>query len=163
MDEGVKKILSEGLSSGYVGKTERISVDRNGFPFEASTYNGPEGHYHDQWAAHRTGGGQEMVEIGGKKYTRVYAGGTIFTEELQKLGIPEGEENVNKRLVKFINSISASSTRLDQDVSAKDGKWDYSYKVMDREDRVPVILGKEEIRYVDTLVFVHYHIMCPVE
>ena len=57
----IKNILAKGLGEGYVGKSIRGKADRAGFQLETSEYQGPEGKYHDEWAAHQNGGGQELV------------------------------------------------------------------------------------------------------
>jgi hypothetical protein len=87
MSKDIDAILSKGLLKGYVGKSVRGSVNRAGFNLETSDFEGPEGRYHDEWMADFNGGGQELVETPkGEKGTRVYAGGTLAKEELEKLG-----------------------------------------------------------------------------
>jgi len=160
MDAKIKSILSKGLGEGYVGKSTRGQVDRAGFTLETSGYSGPEGKYHDEWAAHQNGGGQELAETpGGEKATRVYAGGSLSDEELGKLGIT-GKDVIGK-LVFFVNK-SDVRTRLDEDIELTEGDWKYLHKVLKSVKEIPVHVSQESITYRDTLVFVHFHINSPV-
>src|SRR3989339_353620 len=96
MKTATKKILAKGLGEGYVGKSIRGKVDRAGFQLETSGYQGPEGKYHDEWAAHQNGGGQELVEdVDGEKATRIYAGGTLEEGNLTSLGLT-GKDVIGK-------------------------------------------------------------------
>lgn len=153
-------ILAKGLLEGYVGKSVRGSVVRAGFNVETSDYRGPEGRYHDEWAADFNGGGQELVEAAnGEKATRVYAGGTLAAFELQKLGL--SKKDVIGKLIFFVNKLQ-EGTRLDEDAEMVDGEWKYTYKVLKSVKEIPIDVGEEEIRYKENLVFVHYHIISPV-
>jgi len=155
-----KKILTKGLLQGYVGKTVQGSVDRAGFSLKTSDYSGSEGVYHDEWAADFNGGGQELtLTPNGEKATRVYAGGTLAKEELEKLGLTK--KDVIGKLVLFINKLG-DGTRLDANAGAEEGPWKYTYKVLKSVKEIPVDLGEEQIRYEGQLVFVHYHILSPV-
>lgn len=152
--------MAKGLLEGYVGKSVRGSVIRAGFDLETSDYSGPEGKYHDEWAADFNGGGQELVETdSGEKATRVYAGGTLAAEELQKLGLTK--KDVIGKLVFFVNKLQ-DGTRLDENAEMADGEWIYTYKVLKSVKEIPLDVGEEEIRYKENLVFVHFHIISPV-
>jgi len=160
MDKETKDILAKGLGEGYVGKSVRGQVDRAGFILETSDYNGPEGRYHDEWAAHQNGCGQELTETpDGKKATRVYGGGTPSDEELAVFGI-NGKEVIGK-LFFFVNQLG-DKTRLDTDIESVDGDWSYSYKIMKSVNEIPLSVGDEEIKYKGNLVFIHFHINSPV-
>lgn len=160
MEKGSKAILAKGLLEGYVGKSIRGSVERSGFSLETSDYKGPEGRYHDEWAADFNGGGQELTETeSGKKATRVYAGGTLSADKLQELGLTK--KDVIGKLVTFVNQLG-DGTRLDVDAEVEEGSWKYTYKVLKSVKEIPVDVGEEEIRYNDNLVFVHYHVVSPV-
>lgn len=149
----IKKILSTGLYGGY-GASNYGKTTRAGFALDSSDYSGPEGKYYDEWAAHQNGGGQELVEIAdGEKATRVYAGGSLDPEALQKLGITEGEVLTE---AKYFLKTLGTKTRLDEDVELEHGKYKYSYRVIKRVEEIPVLVGEEEIRFDDSLVFVHY-------
>lgn len=129
---------------------------------DSSDYSGEEGRYHDEWAAHQNGGGQELVEDkDGEKATRVYAGGSLDPEELKKLGLTA--DDVSGELGFFLKTLGRK-TRLDEDVSLEHGEFRYSYRVIKNVSEIPVLVGEEEIKYGDSdaLVFVHYHINSPV-
>lgn len=159
MKTEIKKILGTGLSGGY-GSSNYGKTTRAGFALDSSDYSGPEGRYHDEWAAVQNGGGQELVEItGGEKATRVYAGGSLAPELLQKLGLTEAD--VSEKLTFFLRKLG-DKTRLDEDVELVEGRWKYSYKIMKSVKEIPVIVGEEEIRFGDSLVFIHYLIYSPV-
>lgn len=161
MDNGSKKILAKGLLEGYVGKTIRGSITRAGFELATSDYEGPEGKYHDEWVADFNGGGQELtITPSGEKATRVYAGGIPSKEVLEKMGLTK--KDVIGKLVLFVNQLG-DKTRLDEEAEAFEGDWKYSYKVLRKVEEIPLDLGAEEIRYNDSLVFIHFHILSPVK
>lgn len=161
MDIGIKKILSKGFGEGYVGKSVREQTGRAGFKLETSDYKGSEGKYHDEWAARQNGGGQELVEnIDGEMATRVYAGGTLGSDELNKFGLTD--KDVIGKLIFFVNKLG-DKTRLDEDAELTDGDWVYKYKVMKAVKEIPVCVGEEDILYKGNLVFVHFHINSPVK
>ncbi len=160
MDKVSKAILAKGLLEGYVGNSVRGSAVRAGFNLSSSDYEGPEGKYHDEWAADFNGGGQELtLTPQGEKATRVYAGGTLSAEKLEKLGLTKKE--VIGKLVYFVNRLG-DKTRLDEEAQDSDGDWKYTYKVLKKVEEIPLDLGAEEIRYKDLLVFIHFHIISPV-
>jgi len=159
MKAKIKKILGVGLSGGY-GSNNYGKIARAGFELDSSDYLGSEGRYHDEWAARQNGGGQELVEdADGEKATRVYAGGSLDKEALQKLGLTD--EDVSTELKFFLKELGAK-TRLDEAVELEHGKFMYSYRVIKRVTEIPALVGEEEIRYGNSLVFVHYHINSPV-
>ena len=161
MKQEIKNILAKGLGEGYAGENIRRKIERSGFPVETSDYKGPEGIYHDEWAAHQNGGGQELVEtLDGEKATRVYAGGSLAEEELEKLGLTE--KDVIWKLVSFVKQLG-DKTRLDTNVKRKEGDWSYSYKVMKSVKEIPVDVAEEDIKYKGNLVFIHFHINSPVK
>ena len=155
----IKKILGTGLSGGY-GSSNYGKTTRAGFELDLSDYIGPEGRYHDEWAAHQNGGGQELAETpNGEKVTRVYAGGSLDQEALQKLGLTDDE--VSAELKYFLKTLG-DKTRLDEGIELEHGKYRYSYRVIKSVEEIPVLVGEEEIKYDNSLVFVHYHINSPV-
>ena len=101
-----------------------------------------------------------IVTPRGEKATRVYAGGTLTKEELEKMGLTK--KDVIGKLVLFVNQLG-DKTRLDEEAEVFEGDWKYTYKVMKVVEEIPVSVGEEEIRYNDKLVFVHYHIISPVK
>jgi hypothetical protein len=156
----IEDLLTKGLAAGFGGGTAMQGVKRGGFELESSHLEDGEGVYHDEWAADRVGGGQELVEKDGKRFTRVYAGGTLALEELQQMGITKGDimGHLKHQLVK-----NGEKIRLYGDFTAEDGDWSYAYKVLDREEAIPTTVGKEVISYKGQMVFVHHFIFCPVE
>ena len=161
MEKNSKDILSKGLLEGYVGKSVRGTTSRAGFELKTSDYSGQEGKYHDEWDADYNGGGQELtVTPNGEVATRVYAGGTLTKEKLEALGLTKKE--VIGKLVLFVNKLG-DETRLDEDAEVSEGEdWKYTYKVLGKVEEIPLDLGQEEIRYKDSLVFIHFYILSPV-
>ena len=161
MKTEIKGILAKGLSEGYMGRNVRGKVVRAGFNIETSDYQGPEGKYHDEWAAHQNGGGQELVEsVNGEKATRVYAGGSLDEEGLKKLGLT-GKDVIGK-LIFFVNEFG-NKTRLDEDAEMTNGEWKYAHKVLKSVKEIPIHISEETITYKDILVFIHFHINSPVK
>ena len=159
--DNAKKILAEGLAAGYAGGSKIEDVIRAGFSFKSSHVETPDGVYHDEWAAHRAGGGQELVSITGKTYTRVYAGGTVSLDILKELGVEESE--VGAYLKRKLTELG-EKTRFDEDCTPdSDGDWRYTYKVTNREDDIPLLVGVENLLFKNQKVFTHVFVICPVE
>jgi hypothetical protein len=155
------KILSQGLLSGFAGKAEIEAVKRHLFDLQSSHYQNENGVYHDEWAADRVGGGQELVKTDQGRFTRVYAGGTIPEEALLALGI--SKEEVMRFLIASLQK-QIDQTRQETDcLPEAEGDWQYQYHVLERNFVIPYTLGKEEIFYQKHVVFVHLFISCPVE
>lgn len=158
----VEQLLSEGLKQGFAGGTAPQGVQRNGFILESSHFQSPDGGiYHDEWTADRIGGGQELVEKDGEKFTRVYAGGIIAEEELKAMGITKGDimTYLKKQIIE-----NGDNIRLYENFKSEPSdEWSYTYEVIDQEEGVPTTVGKEIIFYKGELVFVHHFILCPVE
>ena len=160
MDPKIKKLLGVGLSGGY-GKNNYGKISRAGFDLESSDYQGDEGKYHDEWAAHRNGGGQELVRTAdGKIWTRIYAGGTPDEDLLVSFGTNSKE--VGEKIQYFLRAVGTKS-RFDEDFNLDEGDWSYSYKVMVDNKEINVILGEEQIKYNGKVVFAHYLINSPVD
>lgn len=81
-------------------------------------------------------------------------------DELDKLGLTK--KDVIRYLMVKIQELGVK-TRLLEDCEQVDGEWSYGYKMLDREEAVPVFIGKEIIKYEDRLVFVHDFLLCPIE
>jgi hypothetical protein len=155
-----EQLLTEGLLKGYGGAIKGVATDRAGFSVMSIHSEDQNGRYHDEYAAHVSGGGQELVDTSTEKYTRVYAGGTIPVEKLTELGLTL--EQVIGYLIKKITELG-NQTRLHQPVSpAADGDWKYQYEILDELNNIPMTVGKESIFYQEILVFVHVFIICPV-
>ena len=156
----IKKLLGTGLSDGY-GASNYGKTTRAGFPLETSDFESELGKYHDEWAAHQLGGGQELVKLSnGEMATRVYAGGTLDSDLLQKLGITS--DNVSDKLKFFLGKLGGK-TRLDEEIELTEERWKYSYKILEKVKEIPVLVGAEKITYDDSLVFVHFIINSPVK
>jgi hypothetical protein len=161
MKTETKNILTKGLAEGYAGKNTMGKVERAGFDLDSSDYEGLEGKYHDEWAAHQLGGGQEIVETpDGEMATRVYAGGTLDPEKLTELGLTG--KDVIKKLLFFVGELG-EKTRLDTDTEMTEGDWIYSYRIIEPIKEIPVTAGIEKIKFKGSLVFVHFHINSPVK
>lgn len=142
----LEQLLGKGLEEGYAGTIKRQTVQRGQFPLEESTYISPEGGvYNDQWIADRTGGGQEIAQIGEEKTTRLYAGGTISIEELGKLGLTK--KDVTSKLKKFIKE-SGGNSRLLTPYSSQDDDWVYDYSLIRSLPEIPLNIGIEIIQYI---------------
>lgn len=161
MEETLDALLSKGLAEGYAGSTERQTAKRGPFVMEVSHYITPDGGiYHDEWIADVLGGGQEIVQIGDKKQTRVYAGGTISPDELNQIGLTK--KDVTNHLKKFIRE-AAGLTRVSDDYAAPpDGDWDYEYRVQEKVPGIPLEAGLEVIRFKGQPVFAHWIVRSPV-
>lgn len=155
-------LLTEGLAVGYAGTKKPEGIQRSGFTGKANDYINPEGgHYHDEWFANDNGGGQELVETGAEQYTRLYAGGVIPVEELQKLGLTTND--VIGQLITSVRELGGK-TRLNEpsSLSHADG-WVYNYEILKISKEVPLTIGYESISYNDREVFAHGHMISPVK
>lgn len=162
MSERINKLLTDGLAEGYAGAKKPEKIQRAGFNGDANDFTSPDGgHYHDEWFAHDNGGGQELVQNEGELATRVYAGGVIHNEELQKLGLTT--EDVVSRLITSVNELKGK-TRLIEECSLElpDG-WGYKYEILKTTPEVPLTIGYESISYNGREVFAHGHMISPVK
>ncbi|MEK7450873.1 MAG: hypothetical protein AAB662_02970 [Patescibacteria group bacterium] len=158
----INGLLSKGLEQGYAGGTERQTAQRGPFKLESSQLITPEGGiYIDQWIADRTGGGQEIVQIGNEKSTRLYAGGTIGIGELQKLGLTK--KDVTKKLKQFIKEAGSKTRLMENYTPQSDGDWQYSYEIINALKEIPLTVGMETIKFRGTLVFAHGFLRSPIE
>lgn len=160
MSERTDSILTAGLLEGYVGNSQRSSVERSGFIGKSSDLLKPGEHYHDEWFADDNGGGQELVESE-EKATRVYAGGVIPSEELKELGLTT--KDVIKRLVEGVNKLNGK-TRLHESCSLDLGNgWAYEYKILHKSKEVPLTIGYESITLNGRELFAHGHMLSPIK
>jgi hypothetical protein len=162
MPERTDKLLTDGLAEGYVGIKKPEKVQRSGFSGKANDYTTPEGgHYRDEWFADDNGGGQELAKEGSEQSTRVYAGGVISTEELQKLGLTT--KDVISRLIISVGELK-EKTRLSKPCSLTlpDG-WKYDYKILKQSEEVPLTIGYESIECNGREVFAHGHMLSPIK
>lgn len=157
----IDSLLSKGLSQGFAGGTVMSGIKRAGFDFKSSHFEENKNIYHDEWYADRAGAGQEVVKVGDVTYSRVYAGGTLPVEELQKLGTDKGQ------IMTFLKKqmlVNGEKIRLHTDFTPEaEGDWQYSYKVTDTNPQIPLTMGKEVIYFKGQLVFEHDFVICPVD
>ena len=154
-------LLSLGLKKGFAGETKFQTISRAQFQLQASHLEKVGSVYHDEWAADRTGGGQELVKVGGQTYTRVYAGGTVSLESLTQLGITKHE--IITFLVKCLTQFGEHIRLHESYGPYQDGPWTYRYLILEQNNDIPMTTGKEEILYQKQVVFVHVFVLCPVE
>ncbi len=165
MSERTNRLLTDGLAEGYTGNKKPVKIERAGFAGKSTDYpDNPtpdSGHYHDEWFANDNGGGQELVGIEEEKATRLYGGGVIPQEELQKIGFKT--EDVIGRLITSVRELKGK-TRLHEECSLElPGGWSYSYTILKKPQEVPLTVGYESIRYNGREVFAHAHILTPIK
>lgn len=148
-------ILAKGLLAGFAGKSVFGSAKRGGFSLTSSEVSFPSenAQYIDQWIGKQSGGGQEIVQVGDKTATRVYAGGTVPHEVLSGLGIVEGD--IMAYLKEKLTELSGV-TRLTKAIEPiTDGDWRYVYDIVGEVSEIGLTIGKETIWYKETAVFTH--------
>ncbi|HSX48806.1 MAG TPA: hypothetical protein VLE44_00940 [Candidatus Saccharimonadales bacterium] len=158
MSEKVSNLLTDGLAAGYAGTKKPDEIQRANFSGKANDYLSPDGgHYHDEWFADDNGGGQELVTIDNEQGTRLYAGGVIPVEELQKLDL--STKDVISRLITSVNELKGK-TRLHESCSLDlpDG-WKYTYEILKKGEEVPLTIGWESIKFNGREVFAHGHMI----
>jgi len=158
--KAIKAGLTKGLVSGYGGKTKFSTVTRGSFQLNASHLQEGDLTYHDEWLPSNTGGGQELIKVGNRQFTRLYAGGVVKQNKLKKLGITK------KDVIDFLKTTilkQREKTRLFQSCQPKPKTgWSYSYQILDNEKSIPVIFAKETISFHGQVVFVHSFLLCPI-
>jgi len=162
MSEKINQLLTNGLAKGYAGEKKPEKIQRSGFAGKENNFTSPDGgHYHDEWFADDNGGGQELVKEENEQFTRVYAGGVIPTEELQKLELTT--KDVISRLITSVRELKGK-TRLHNPcfLELPDG-WNYKYSILKKSKEVPLTIGYESIEYNGRELFAHGHILSPVK
>lgn len=154
-------VLTRGLLHTFAGKTKCVPASRGGIAVTTSHMEENGSLYHDEWAADRVGAGQELVRYDGLVYTRVYAGGTIAYEAMEKLGITK--HDVIGFLIASLNSAGDQTRLCTQYGPVSSDEWEYAYAIIEDLPDIPLTVGKEEIRYKHTVVFIHMFLLCPVE
>lgn len=156
------RILTKGLVGGYAGNGEITDVNRAGFIGKASHQESESGVvYHDEWFVPiYLGGGQELIEAGGEKHTRVYAGGTLSPEKLIELGV--SVKDVGAYLKRKISELAEKTRLFENCAPAADGDWRYVYEVVVKEENIGVTVGVESIYYKEIRVHIHPFILSPV-
>ncbi len=156
------KLLTDGLEEGYAGVKKPEAIQRADFVGKANDYISTEGgHYHDEWFADDNGGGQELAEVGEERSTRLYAGGVIPTEELEKLGLTT--KDVIARLITSVKELKGK-TRLNEPYSLElPNGWGYKYEILKASEEVPLTIGYESVSFNGREVFAHGHMISPVK
>lgn len=152
MGSKISSAFAKGLSAGFAGKSTFGKIQRGKFAMVSSAVDDGDISYIDQWFPGQLGGGQEILEVGGARYTRVYAGGTVTTAN---------KDDVMAFLQKTLLEAGAK-TRFDTPYSKTDGDWKYEYAPKEFDDVTGMVTGKEVITYKNTPVFVHYFIISRV-
>ncbi len=160
MKREIGESLTKGLLAGYAGGIPR-DVERGDIKGKVSHVTLPNNVlYHDEWFARFNGGGQEIVEVDGVKFTRLYGGGEPDESVLISLGI--SDEEIGKYLIGQIKKL-ASKTRLFEDCTPEpDGDWQYEYRVTLNNEVLKLTTGLEKISYKNTNVFAHAFILTPI-
>lgn len=161
MSTNIETGLTAGLLAGYAGKSEFSKISRSVFAMKQSHVEDGDVIYHDEWLDAKTGGGQETIQVGNLRFTRLYAGGVVHEEVLKRIGITE--EQVIAFLIETIQR-EKERTRLLQNCSPlSQNGWSYSYEVVGSVESISLTIGIERISINDTEVFVHAFLLCPVE
>lgn len=159
-EKQIEQGLTRGLIAGYGGESKFLAVNRGGFQLQSSHLEEKNLKYHDEWLQARIGGGQELIEVAGQRFTRLYAGGIIDEIALKKLEVTQ------KDIIDFLKhaiTILKQKTRLFDDCQFNDQEqWSYTYQVLDRDQNLAITTAKEAITYKNTIVFVHNFLLCPV-
>lgn len=158
MTNTISDAFTKGLAV-FSGKSTFEKIVRGKFAMVSSTIDDGNVYYIDQWFPGHLGGGQEILEVNGQRYTRVYVGGTIADEKLQPLGITK--DDVMACLKKSL-LIAGAATRFDEAFTLTEGKWKYMYTPGEVDEVVGVMMGKEIITYDGTPVFVHFFLISSV-
>ena len=154
--------LTQGLLGGFAGEGHLHATSRGGIVEGKASYVPLEdGVYHDEWfTGERSGGGQELLRVGDKLYTRVYAGGASNEAFLDHLGLTV--DDVNNYLIEKLK-VLGDRTRLFKDCSPQDdGKWRYDYKITQVFGNSGTTTSVESIHYDNMRVFVHAFVLCPI-
>jgi len=152
--------LTQGLVAGYAGKTDFSEVKRGGFSFKSSHLETEQSKYHDEWLVANVGGGQEIIDLNGQQFTRLYAGGIVDEEELANLGT--NKEEVINFLKKTIFELNEQTRLFNNCQSKPNNDWFYSYTIIDRNQALPITTAREQIFYKNRVVFVHNFLLCPI-
>ena len=158
IDANIGAAFAKGLAV-FSGKSTFENIRRGKFAMVSSVIDDGTVYYIDQWFPGHMGGGQEILEVDGAQYTRVYAGGTVDDGILMGLGISK-----NDVMGCLKNSLleAAGKTRFDAPYARQDGDWSYQYTPAEVEPTTGMMTGKEVITYKGTPVFVHFFIISPV-
>lgn len=158
IDPKISEAFAKGLAV-FSGKSKFGKITRGKFGMVSSEINDADVLYIDQWFPGHLGGGQEIVEVGGQRYTRVYAGGTVDDAILTSLGVTK--DDVMTRLKNSLLE-AGGKTRFDQPFVRIENDWKYQYKPGEYDEATGMITGKEVITYKNSPIFVHFFIISRV-
>lgn len=162
MNKDIENTLTQGLVTGYAGGKPDV-IERGSFPGKSSHPTLPnDAIYHDEWfVLNHSGGGQELVQVGEQKFTRLYAGGTPDPKELVELGITP--EDVNKYLKKKIMDLQDKTRLFENSNPDPEDKWKYLYEITGNYPETSVTTSLESITYDGQTVHIHAFILCPLK
>ncbi len=162
MSNEIDSTLTEGLLKGYAG-SEITDIQRSGIKGKASHIQlDLRRIYDDQWfVGSHIGGGQELIEVEGARFTRLYAGGTPEPEKLKELGLTPKE--VSRYLKTMIAKLGMQTRLFTECNPDADGDWQYSYKINGNYDEVPLTTAVESIAYQGKIVHVHTFMLCAIK
>lgn len=160
MTESIESAFSQGLLKGYAGGGEIIDIERAGIPGKGSHVEQDGFIYDDQWYANTNGGGQELIDIGGIRYTRLYGGGVPNDEVLNELGITVND--VGRYLKSMIIELGIQTRLFTDCTPAPNGEWQYLYAIMRKDDSIGIVTSEELITYKSVPVHIHTFILSPV-
>lgn len=160
IESTINNAFAKGLKAGFAGESTFEKVVRGKFGMKSSSFTAEGLSYIDQWFAGRVGGGQEILEVGGERYTRVYAGGTAEESVLASLHITKDDI---LGCLKGTILAAGEKIRFDQPYIHENTSWKYEYTPGDTDKVTGMISGKEKISYKGTPVFVHLFIISRVE
>ncbi len=157
MNNRVDEIFTKGLLAGYAGGKIK-NVERAGFQGKASHPTLSKGNvYHDEWFANTNGGGQELIEINGQSFTRLYAGGVPEQTVLDSLKITD--KDVGNYLKSKIIELEAKTRLFENCKPEPDGDWQYAYTITSNDPTIRLTTGMESINYKNTPVHLHAFIL----
>jgi hypothetical protein len=154
-NKSIEESMSEGLKLTFSGESNYSTMETGGIKYMTSDLDKEGVTHHDQWVipvSVRTTVGLETTTNGDEALGRVYAGGTIQTEDLEKLGITK--EKVEE-ILKQVVLLHRKEIRFNKDFTTTIDGFNYEYKVLHNDPTIPLIMGLETITYQGEVVFKH--------
>jgi hypothetical protein len=158
IDPKISDTFAKGLAV-FSGKSKYGKILRGKFTMAESVVEDADTYYIDEWFPGHFGGGQEVLEVGGQRYTRVYAGGTVEDSIIAPLGITK--DDVMGSLKNFLME-AGGRTRFDLRYQKDSLDWRYRYVPGEQDETSGMITGKEVITFKHTPVFTHFFIISRV-
>jgi hypothetical protein len=144
--------LTQGLQKGYGDDADFSDVAEDGLAFKTVEKQFPGITYKDRYADLRPTFGQEIVSDGDQTMFRVYVGKSVPAQRLEELGLHEND------IIRFLKQIileHGDKIRMYDPYKFVEGEWEYSYTIIDRDDVIGLVTGKEIIKFKDNTVFGH--------